>query len=230
MEEHKNTLHWLPEFRPGMLLEVLTQDNRLLLVGKVDWGQGDTLQLCDCNGMELPYIEYDTEVKLRGFSSAGPFVLKGQVMGNTKEFWRIENLWSLQSPERREYFRQSSSLEASATRVTRQFRTVSEEAYQTVEEPVPCRVMNLSASGAMIHARAEFQEGDWISLTGVKVLPEEPAFSFVCHICWMQERGGMADYGCEFYRLSRNEQDRLIRGILDMQRRNLKARREDTMR
>lgn len=87
MEEHKNTLHWLPEFRPGMLLEVLTQDNRLLLVGKVDWGQGDTLQLCDCNGMELPYIEYDTEVKLRGFSSAGPFVLKGQVMGNTKEFW-----------------------------------------------------------------------------------------------------------------------------------------------
>ena len=64
--------------------------------------------------------------------------------------------------------------------MTRQFQTVSEEAYQTVEEPVPCRVMNLSASGAMIHARAEFQEGDWISLTGVKVLPEEPAFSFVC--------------------------------------------------
>lgn len=40
----------------------------------------------------------------------------------------------------------------------------------------------------------------------------------------------MADYGCEFYRLSRNEQDRLIRGILDMQRRNLKVRREDAMR
>ncbi len=230
MEENKKFAHWIPEFRPGMLLEVLTEDNRLLLVGKVEWGKGTEVQICDSIGMELPYIEYDTEVKLRGFTSAGPFVLKGRVMGNTKEIWRIENLWSLQAPERREYFRQSTNLEVKVTRVTRKFRTVSEEEYWETEESMNCHIMDLSASGAMIRGKAEFQEGDWLSLEQVRVIPEEPPFSFTCRVCWVQERGGIANYGCEFYRMSRNEQDRLIRGILDMQRRNLQARREDTLR
>ncbi len=230
MNETKKIARWIPEFRPGMLLEVLTEDNRLLLVGKVEWGTGTEVQICDSNGMELPYIEYDTEVKLRGFTIAGPFELKGKVMGNTKEFWQIEELWSLQAPERREYFRQATSLDAQATRVTRQFQTVSAEEYLQQEEPVPCKILNLSATGVMIRGKAEFEQDDWLLLTGVNVIPGEPEFSFTCRVCWMEERGGIANYGCEFYRLTRNEQDRLIRGILDMQRKNLQARREDATR
>lgn len=230
MTENRNMAHWIPEFRPGMLLEVLTEDNRLLLVGKVEWGRGTEVQIRDSIDMELPYIEYDTEVKLRGFTGAGPFVLKGQVMGNTKEFWRIENLWSLQAPERREYFRQWSSLEAKVGRMKKVPGTESEEEHWEQEHTVDCEVVNLSASGAMIRGKAGFQDGDRLLLTGVRIILGEPPFSFLCRVCWIQERGGIANYGCEFCQMTRNDQDRLVRGILDMQRRNLQARREDALR
>lgn len=230
MTENKSSVHWIPEFRPGMLLEVLAEDNRLLLVGKVEWGKGTEVQIRDSIDMELPYVEYDTEVKLRGFTSAGPFVLKGQIMGNTKEFWRIENLWSLQAPERREYFRQCSNLEAKVSRMTKSFDAEPGEENQPPEKIIACEVVNLSASGALIRGKAEFQEGERLSLTQVRVIPGEAPFSFLCRVCWMQERGGIASYGCEFIQMTRSEQDRLVRGILDMQRRNLQARREDALR
>ncbi len=115
-EQEENTL---PKLTPGMFLEVLTNQNRLIFRGRViDVNKsGDAIRIADVEEASLPYVEYNSCIKLRGFSGNEAICLVGMIGGSTKTFWKIDRLRTLQTSERRDYFRQIISVEAQILRV-----------------------------------------------------------------------------------------------------------------
>ncbi len=221
----------LPKLVPGMRLEIMTENNRLIFLGEITQIEPGVVQVEDVEGVSLPYIEYNTSLKLRGFCEGKPFCLEGVITGSTMRFWRVEKLSTLQSGERRNYFRQNVRLEGRAVRIGSPFeRGAAAEVPQ--EPPVDCVVANLSASGAMVLAPFGWSEGDWIRLENLRVEPKEPPFTLTCSIRRVMEHEDLWShshraYGCEFYGLEGEEQERLIKLILQLQHRELRARRGD---
>ena len=214
----------LPKLTPGMKVEVMTLKNRLIFLGHVEQVTDKFVQIVDDLGGNVPYVEFNSLVKIRGFASSRAFCLQGSIGGSTKRLWRVENLSTLQSGERRGYFRQNVNLKAALRRVHNPFekREVPEE----LQEPaVDCHVSNISATGVMVESKAVFEEGDWFQLLDVKVCAEERPFVFTCSVRRMAERAGIREYGCEFYELDGDEQERLIKCIMRLQRDEFKARR-----
>lgn len=218
----------LPRLEPDMRLEIMTSENRLIFLGRIEWVKANAIQVCDILGEDLPYIEYNTPIKLRGFSDNCAFYLEGIVGGNTRLFWRIDHLATLQAGERRGYFRQNVVLDAVAMRISSPFEkgTVAGSPQGPL---VGCTIINISATGAMMVIKEPFQEGEWVSLSNVRLQPKEPPFTFTCAIRRkiIQEDGSIA-YGCEFYDLHSEEQERLIKIILLLQRKELNARRSSS--
>lgn len=211
---------------PGMRLEVMTMENRLIFMGKIDWVKEGTIQLVDSTGSDLPYIEYNSKVKLRGFWKSQPVFLEGMVGGTSTAFWRIDRLRTLQTQEQRGYFRQNVKLSATIMCVNEVFKEGA-PADQKKRTPVPCEVVNISASGAMVLSEGEFQQGDWVYVMNMTLLPEEKPFAFTCIVRRALDKGRYMEYGCEFCDPEDEERERLIQSILQLQRRELQLRRGD---
>ena len=65
-------------------------------------------------------------------------------------------------------------------------------------------------------------------MTEVELVPEMAPFSFLCAIrrkINVDNRGKEFVYGCEFLEMGAAEQDRLIKAILTLQRKEIRARR-----
>lgn len=109
----------LPKLIPGMLLEVLTSQNRLIFRGEIAEvnDDGDAICITDTDGANLPYVEYNSRVKLRGFSGTEAICLVGMIGGSTATFWKIDRLCTLQTSERRDYFRQIVSVGAEVSKI-----------------------------------------------------------------------------------------------------------------
>ena len=73
--------------RPEMTVEVLTMENRLNFLGRVDSFRNGAVILRDAKGDELPIAMYNKEVKLRFFQGEGNTVLYGKVCGSTSLIW-----------------------------------------------------------------------------------------------------------------------------------------------
>lgn len=222
----------LPELTPGMRLEVMTLKNRLIFLGRIEWVKGATVQIVDESGGDLPYIEFNSPVKVRGFSKGNAFCLQGSIGGSTRQLWRVEQLAALQTGERRGYFRQNVRLKAVVARTENPFekqetKEETQEETQEQEPAVDCRISNISATGAMIETKAVFETGDWVQLTNVKVCDGTRPFAFICAVRRAIERKHVMEYGCEFYAMDSEEQERLIKLILRLQHDELKARRSE---
>ena len=224
MIERNNESKELPGIYPGMLLEVLITDNRLMFVGKIEWVDDKTIQIVDRDEMSVPYIAYNDRVKMRGFYKTQAVVLEGVIKGSTDRFWRIEQVRSLQPTERRDFFRQNTSLKAKVMCVNEIFGRQNSNTVSGAK-PYDCEIIDISAGGAMVKTKAEFETGDWLFLMDVEIIPNEAPFTFTCLIKRIIEREGGRGYGCEFCKLENKEQERLIRGILSLQRKELQARR-----
>lgn len=223
-KEHEEEQGAIPKLTPGMKVEVMTLKNRLIFLGHIEQVTDKFVQIVDDSGADVPYVEYNSLVKLRGFASYRAFCLQGSIGGSTKQFWRVENLSTLQSGERRGYFRQNVNLKAALRRVHNPFE--KQEVQEETEEPiVDCHISNISATGAMVESKAVFEEGDWFQLLDVKACVGERPFVFTCAVRRVTERAGAREYGCEFYELDGGEQERLIKCIMRLQRDEFKARR-----
>lgn len=88
-----------------------------------------------------------------------------------------------------------------------------------------CFILDLSAGGAMIQVDEELEEGDWLFLMDIRIIPKEPPFALTCRVQRVIQRGEKKAYGCQFSEMEEREQDRLIKGILYLQRKELQARR-----
>ena len=214
----------LPELEPGMLLEVLSSKNQLIFVGKLQDVMGDTLEITDEAGFMLPYIEFNTVVKLRGFHQSQAVILEGTIGGNSSAFWRVENLRCLKPSERRQFFRQNAGITVKAICLNEVFgkeRPGSPSGDQEME----CFILDISAGGAMVQVTEELEEGDWLFLMDIRIIPKEPPFALTCRVQRVIQRGEKKAYGCQFSEMEEREQDRLIKSILYLQRKELQARR-----
>ena len=214
----------LPEFYPDMRVEVLTMHNRLIFVGRIQKVEDDALQIQEESDDRLPYVEYNSEVKLRGFSYGEAFTVAGMIGGSTQFWWKVDRLRTLQAREKREYFRQNISIDADVMCVNEIFDRQRQN-QGGAGRVVPCKILDVSAGGMRIRCEMPYLEGDWLFVQGVILLEKEPSFSFACKIMRASVHGSIYEYGCMFCDLDPKEQERLIRAILMLQRRELQARR-----
>lgn len=201
------------ELYSGMLVEVLTMDNHLIFVGTLEILDRGVVQIREETGQDVPRVEYNLQVKLRAFrQSEWVIALFGYVCGSSAEFWRVDRLEALQTQEKRNFFRQNIRMEA-------QVRAMQDSRTR------PCRVLDVSAGGALIRCQEAFREGQLVRLSGVRLLEEEDPFNFTCRVQRVIPDGTYTNYGCRFEQMTTKDEDRLMRVILVLQRRALQARR-----
>lgn len=210
------------EFRPGATVEVLSKDNRLIFVGRVDSWRGEAVVIREAKDNDLPMALYNKEVKLRFFRERGNPVLKGKVCGSTNLIWKVDRLEKMFTKEQRAFFRQgiSTNIEGKCTR-----RIVQGGRNIRVD---PCRVLDISAGGMLIASKEEYVVNDRLSVFSVYFTKREGPFSFNCQVRRVGEpdAGGMRRYGCKFEALSPKEQDRLLRAIFAVQREEIRSQKE----
>ena len=101
--------------RPDMTVEVLTMENRLTFVGKVETVRNGAVVLREARGDSLPPVMYNKEVKLRYFQGErGNVVVNARVCGSTNLIWKVDRLESKYTKEQRAFFRQSISPDTAA--------------------------------------------------------------------------------------------------------------------
>ena len=137
---------------------------------------------------------------------------------NGPKFWRIERLQSLQSSENRNFFRLNAGVDG-------QVRSISGEKF-------PCKVLDISAGGARILTTKLFQLEATFQLEAALIPTEEP-FTLTCKVRRTSVRAQTAspmkkfEYGCQFVEVPPREQERLLQVIFTLQRKVLRARREE---
>lgn len=197
----------------GDLVEVLSVENHLFFVATVHILDRDHIELREETEAYVPQAEYNMRVKVRAFrSSERVIALYGQICGSSASFWRVDRLEAIKTPEKRDFFRQNIRLEA-------QIRGMQDSKSQ------PCRLLDISAGGALVRCQEDFRAGQLVRLIGVHLTPGEDAYNFTCRIQRVQPSEGSTDYGCRFVQMNSKDEDRLMRSILILQRKALQARR-----
>ncbi len=199
----------------GMTIEVLTLDNKLTFVGKVMRFNGTTITIRDSVGRELPPVLYNKEIKLRCFQGADTLVMHGQVCGSNRQIWKVDRLKNMFVEEKRAFFRQGVNL------------TVQVVCERLGEDARQCRVLDVSAGGLLLRSREPFEEGDLLSVDGVRVVKEEAPFSFLCRVRGVRPGDWSGRlFGCQFTELASKEEDRLLRAIFTAQRRDIQNKKD----
>ena len=215
----------LPE---GLRIEVLKYNGDLFFVGSLEWAREGVYQVTAEDESELPCIEYGTQVKLRGRNKNEAIFVEGTIVGSSDEMWRIEQTKTVRGMDKRAFFRQNAKIDAMVT-CANELRDGEEGAPNTsLGECFTGTIMNLSAGGAQIVTGASFEKDDWVSVFDAELVPDEEPFSFLCVIRrrgeWEEDKTKFV-YGCEFLEMGTAEQDRLLKAILTLQRKEIRARR-----
>lgn len=209
---------------PGTIMEMLSMDNKTIFVGSVEWYKGTAIQVTDSSGAFLPPAEYNSKVKMRFFAGSQALTLSGIIRGTAENFWRLEEIKLLQTEERRQHFRQYTTLQGQVMCVNSLFGVENGNAEEKMGT-FNCRVVDLSTTGARIRTDGAYEKGDMLFMLDVRVSPYEPALTVTCTVRRVIEVDGVKEYGCEFYGLSTEEQEFITRLVLDIQRKELRTRR-----
>lgn len=202
------------DLSPGMIVEVMTPENRLLFAGRVYTIYDGAVSIRELNDEKLPMALTDKPLKLGFFRERDKLVLRGKVCSSTLKMWKVDRLENAFTQEQRAFFRQGTGVELAA------------RCGRPGEPPCPCQVLDISAGGMLISSGAEFREGERLCITGVPLSAGDPLFDFDCQIrrasVW---KPGVFRYGCQFESLSPKDQDRLLRAIFALQREEIRKRR-----
>lgn len=214
----------LPE---GLRLEVLKQSGELIFVASLEWAKKGTYQVINETGDLVPPVEYGSTVKLRGRYNDEAIFVEGKIVGSTEKMWRIEQTRVVRGADQRAFFRQNSKVGVMIA-CGNDLRGDACGEKTPRGKYFPGIIMNLSAGGAQIVTRAEFEKTDWISVIDAVLVPDEEPFTFLCAIrrkSVSEEDENAFVYGCEFLDMGSAEQDRLIKSILMLQRKEIRSRR-----
>lgn len=123
----------------GMRVEVMTAEERLLFVAKLQEIRGTTARLYQYSDGDVFQKEETINVKIRGYSDqdAKAVYLEGAVTPEENLIWRVEDLTFVKIGNDRAFFRLDTDLEASITPVGK---------ISFAEEPA--RLLNISVGGA----------------------------------------------------------------------------------
>ena len=125
----------------GMRVEVMTAEERLLFVAKLQEIRGTTARLYQYSDGDVFQKEETINVKIRGYSDqdAKAVYLEGAVTPEENLIWRVEDLTFVKIGNDRAFFRLDTDLEASITPVGK--ISIAEE---------PARRLNISVGGACV--------------------------------------------------------------------------------
>lgn len=206
--------------RPGMVAEVMTPDNHLLFVGRVDKVQDTGVCIRETNDDTLPMVLVNKPLKVCFFRDTDKIVLQGKVCGSTIRMWKVDRLSSTFTRDMRAYFRQNISLDIAGRCGKRTSRGGRPEAQ------FPCKVLDISAGGIQISSAEVYMERDRLLINSLPLVAGAAPFSFDCQVRWAGERrAGVSRYGCQFDSLSSRDQDRLLQAIFTIQREEIKRRK-----
>lgn len=209
------------DIRPGMTVEVLTLDNRLTFVGRVDRFNGRSIVIRESRGGELPPVVYNKEIKLRFFQGQDSLVLHGKICGSSRAIWKLDRLEGRSAKEQRTFFRQRISRDIKAV-CTRLDGPEGREG-----ETLPCQILDVSAGGLLMSSHTQYEMGDQLRIDDLRLAPEMDTFTFNCRVRRVGKREmGRIRYGCQFDTLPPREQDRLLRAIFIVQREEIRTQKE----
>ena len=199
------------EIRTGMSLEVLTQENQVIFLARVEEIRNGAVKLVNASGGAVPQVFYNTEIKLRRvLSNAQTVLLQGVVRGNSERFWLIEDLTG-QVRVGRSFFRQEVSVKARVS-------CIKSSSGPRKSREVPCELLDISGGGVRIGSAEQYQSGDLLLVAGASFAPVKGEFSFCCRVLRVEQRRKQYIYGCQFEGMTQKEQDRLIETIFVLQR------------
>ena len=208
------------ELWPGMIAEVMTPENRLIYVGKVEKIQNGGVCIRESTDDTLPMVLVNKPVKVRFYQEDGNIVLQGKVCGSTAKMWKIDRLETTFAKEKRGFFRQSISVEIEAKCGKRTSKGGLPNTY------FPCQVLDISAGGLLFSCGEVFADGDRLVVAEIPLVANAPTFTFSCQVrrgsVWKK---GVTRYGCQFESLSAKDQDRLLQAIFTIQREEIRRRR-----
>ena len=209
------------DIRTVMTVEVLTLDNRLTFVGKVDRFSGKSIVIRESRGGELPPVLYNKEIKLRFFLGQDSLVVHGKICGSSKTIWKLDRLESRSAKEQRAFFRQRMSPNVKAVCTKLNGPELREG------EAFPCQVLDVSAGGLLMSSHTQYAVNDHLQITELHLAQEMDTFTFNCQVRRAGEREmGQIRYGCQFDTLPPKEQDRLLRAIFIVQREAIRTQKE----
>ena len=208
---------------PGMTVEVLTTDNYLAFLGKVDGIKDGAVILRDKRGDDLPQVMYNREIRLSFKRDGETTMLRGKVCGCSVEIWKLDQLESMFTKDHRASFRQSISTSIEAKCHRRRPPRGDPEKVGT-----DCRVLDVSSGGLMFSSGESYEMGDRLALKGVRLAESMDPFSFNCQVrrVGTPDEEGVARYGCQFEPMSERDQDRLLRAIFTIQREEIRIHKE----
>lgn len=207
------------ELQSGMMAEVMTPENRLIFVGRVDKVQETGVSIREINDDTLPMVLVNKPVKVRFYRDTENIVLHGKVCGSTIKMWKVDRFQSTFNKEQRAFFRQSISvdIQAQCGRPNRAGRAGA---------MFPCKVLDISAGGMLISSAEVYIEGERLLIDRAHLVAGAPPFSFNCRVRRAGEwKKGVIHYGCQFESLSPRDQDRLLQAIFTIQREEIKKRK-----
>ena len=208
------------ELQPGIMAEVMTPENRLIYVGKVEKVQNGGVYIKEANDDTLPMVLVNKPVKVRFYREEGNLVLRGKVCGSTMRMWKVDRLEGTFTREQRAFFRQNISVNIKAQCGKLLKRSGRPDVL------FPCKVLDISAGGMLISCAEVFAEGERLAILDVPLVANAPTFAFNCQIrradVWKK---GVYRYGCQFEALAPRDQDRLLQAIFTIQREEIKKRK-----
>lgn len=209
------------DIHPGMTVEVLTLDNRLTFVGKVDRFSGRAIVIRESRGGELPPVLYNKEIKLRFFLGQDSLVVHGKICGSSRTIWKLDRLESRSAKEQRAFFRQrmSPNVKAVCTKMN------GSELQRG--EALSCQILDVSAGGLLMSSHTRYEVNDHLQITDLRLAQGMEPFTFNCQVRRVREwEMGQIRYGCQFDTLPLKEQDRLLRAIFIVQRESIRTQKE----
>ena len=209
--------------RPDMLVEVMTAENYLAFLGRVDSIKDGAVILRDTRGNELPQVMYNREMRLSFKREGETTMLRGKICGCSSEIWKLDQLESMFTKDQRSSFRQNVSTSIPAKCHRRSWRGEPEKT------GTECYVIDVSSGGLMFSSKESYEMGDRLALKGVWLVESMDPFNFNCQVRRAgdpEEDGVTRHYGCQFEPMSGREQDRLLRAIFIIQREQIRIHKE----
>ena len=208
---------------PGMTVEVLTTENHMVFLGKVDSIKDGAVILKDNRGNELPQVMYNREIRLSFKHDGDTTMVRGKICGCSEEIWKLDQLESMFTRDQRASFRQSISTSIQAKCHRRRPPRGEPE-----KEGTDCQVIDVSSGGLMFSSAESYEMGERLLIKDARLAESLEPFGFSCQVrrVGSPDEDGVARYGCQFDPMSGREQDRLLRAIFIIQREEIRIQKE----
>ena len=208
---------------PGMTVEVMTAENHLAFLGKVEAIKDGTVTVRDNRWNELPQVMYNREMRLSFKHNGDTTMVRGKICGCSDEIWKLDQLESMFTRDQRASFRQSISTSIPAKCHRRRPPRGDPE-----KEGLDCHVIDVSSGGLMFSSAESYESGERLLIRGARLAESLDPFSFNCQVrrVGSPDEDGIARYGCQFEPMSDRDQDRLLRAIFIIQREEIRIQKE----